>query len=107
MNVTKYEFSTEDLAFNAVEKAVIVVLWMVIQIPGNIMLVGLIQFDRLGGDPLKRRLLDQVRFEQSIQQLVSYFEKKYVHFLVVYTWLYDSSISESHNLKLIDHLCFV
>ena len=63
MNITKYEFSTEDLAFNAYEKVAIVVLWMVIQIPGNIMLVGLIQFDRLGGDPLKRRLLDQVRFK--------------------------------------------
>ena len=73
MNVSKYEFSTEDLAFNPVEKVVIVVLWLVIQIPGNVMLVGLIQFDRLGGDPLKRRLLDQVRFKQSIQQLVILF----------------------------------
>ena len=73
MNVIKYEFSTEDLAFNAVEKVVIVVLWMAIQIPGNVMLVGLIQFDRLGGDPLKRRLLDQVRFKLSIQQLVILF----------------------------------
>ena len=63
MNVTKYEFSTEDFAFNAVEKVVITVLWLVIQIPGNIMLVGLIQFDRLGGDPLKRRIQDQVRFK--------------------------------------------
>ena len=73
MNVIKYEFSTEDLAFNAVEKVVIVVLWIMIQIPGNVMLVGLIQFDRLGGDPLKRRLLDQVRFKLSIQQLVILF----------------------------------
>ena len=63
MNGTKYEFSTEDLAFNPVEKVVIVMVWLVIQIPGNVMLVGLIQFDRLGGDPLKRRLLDQVRFK--------------------------------------------
>ena len=60
MNVTKYEFSTEDFAFNAVEKVVIAALWLVIQIPGNVMLVGLIQFDRLGGDPLKRRIQDQV-----------------------------------------------
>ena len=63
MNVTKYEFSTEDLAFNTVEKIVIAVLWLVIQIPGNIMLMGIIQFDRLGGDPLKRRIQDQVRFK--------------------------------------------
>ena len=63
MNITKYEFSTEDLAFNAYEKVAIVVIWLVIQIPGNIMLVGLIQFHRLGGDPLKRRIQDQVRFK--------------------------------------------
>ena len=63
MNVTKYEFSTEDLAFNTVEKVVIVVLWLVIQIPGNIMLMGIIQFDRLGADPLKRGIQDQVRFK--------------------------------------------
>ena len=63
MNVTKYEFSTEDLSFNAFEKLGIVVMWLVIQIPGNIMLFGIIQFDRIGGDPLKRRIQDQVRFK--------------------------------------------
>ena len=63
MNITKYEFSTEDLSFNAFEKLGIVVMWLVIQIPGNIMLFGIIQFDRIGGDPLKRRIQDQVRFK--------------------------------------------
>ena len=62
MNITEYEFSSEDLYFNAFEKVAIVVLWLVIQIPGNIMLLGIIQFDRLGGDPLKRRIQDRVRF---------------------------------------------
>ena len=33
--------------------------------PGNGLLLGLIQFDRLGGDPLKRRILDQVSFQSS------------------------------------------
>ena len=61
MNVT--EFYTEDLSFNAFEKVAIVVLWLVIQVPGNIMLIGIIQFDRLGGDPLKRGIQDQVRFK--------------------------------------------
>ena len=60
MNVTKYEFSIEDLSFNIFEKIAIVVMWVVIQLPGNIMLLGIIQFDRLGGDPLKRRIQDQV-----------------------------------------------
>ena len=63
MNITQYEFSTEDLSFNAFEKLGIVVMWLVIQIPGNIMLFGIIQFDRIGGDPLKRRIQDQVRLK--------------------------------------------
>ena len=63
MNATKYELSTEDFSFNAFEKVAIAVLWLVIQVPGNIMLLGIIQFDRLGGDPLKRRIQDQVRFK--------------------------------------------
>ena len=63
MNVTKYEFSIEDLSFNIFEKIAIVVMWVVIQLPGNIMLLGIIQFDRLGGDPLKRRIQDQVRLK--------------------------------------------
>ena len=63
MNITRYEFSTEDLSFNAFEKLGIVVLWLAIQIPGNAMLFGIIQFDRLGGDPLKRRIQDQVRLK--------------------------------------------
>ena len=50
MNITKYEFSTEDISFNAFEKLGIVVMWLIIQIPGNIMLFGIIQFDRIGGD---------------------------------------------------------
>ena len=63
MNITQYEFSTEDLSFNAFEKLGILVMWLVIQIPGNIMLFGIIQFDRIGGDPLKRRIQDQVRLK--------------------------------------------
>ena len=63
MNITQYEFLTEDLSFNAFEKLGILVMWLVIQIPGNIMLFGIIQFDRIGGDPLKRRIQDQVRLK--------------------------------------------
>ena len=55
-----YEFVAEDLTFNTYEKIFIVLIWLIIQIPGNIMLLGLIQFDRYGNDPLKRRIHDQV-----------------------------------------------
>ena len=68
MNVTTYKFSidADDLSFNTFEKIVIVLLWLVIQIVGNTMLLGLIHFDWFGGDPLKRRLQDQVRSKQFV-----------------------------------------
>ena len=53
-------FSAENLTYNTMEKIFIVLIWLLVQIPGNIMLLGIIQFDRHGGDPLKRRIHDQV-----------------------------------------------
>ena len=53
-------FLTENLTYDTIEKIFIVLIWLLVQIPGNIMLFGIIQFDRHGGDPLKRRIHDQV-----------------------------------------------
>ena len=55
-------FTSEDVLLNISEKAIIVTLWLLIEVVGNVMLMGLIQFERLNGDPLKRRIVDQVRF---------------------------------------------
>ena len=42
------------------QKVIIGIIWFVTQTLGNGLLFGLIQFDRLGLDPLKRRITDQV-----------------------------------------------
>ena len=42
------------------EKVVCILVWLIIEVLGNGFLIGIIQFDRLGGDPLKRRITDQV-----------------------------------------------
>ena len=42
------------------QKVIIGIIWFVTQTFGNGLLFGLIQFDRLGLDPLKRRITDQV-----------------------------------------------
>ena len=42
------------------EKAVCILVWLIIEVLGNGFIIGIIQFDRLGGDPLKRRITDQV-----------------------------------------------
>ena len=53
----------QDQTLNILEKMCIFFFWFLIMFPGNGLLLGLIQFDRLGGDPLKRRILDQVSFQ--------------------------------------------
>ena len=55
-------FTSEDVVLNISEKAIIVTLWLLIELVGSVMLMGLIQFERLNGDPLKRRIVDRVRF---------------------------------------------
>ena len=54
MNFSEYSFSAENLTYDTIENIFIVLIWLLVQIPGNIMLFGIIQFDRHGGDPLKR-----------------------------------------------------
>lgn len=41
-------------------QVLIVILWILIEIPGNLMLIGLVKFEKFAGDPLKRRITDQV-----------------------------------------------
>ena len=56
------EFQSEEVLLIAIEKTIIVTLWLLIEVVGSILLIGLIQFERLYGDPCKRRIVDQVRF---------------------------------------------
>ena len=42
------------------DKALASAIWFVLEIPCNIGWLGVIQFDRFGGDPLKRRVTDRV-----------------------------------------------
>ena len=49
------------IEFSNSEKIMFLMEWFIIQVFGNALLLGLIEFDRFGGDPLKRRIIDQVR----------------------------------------------
>ena len=51
-----------DGDLNEIEVGIILVIWFSVQFFGNGLLIGLIQFDRFGEDPLKRRIIDQVSF---------------------------------------------
>ena len=63
------DITIEDSFLSIPEKLTMAFLWIVIELFGNGLLFGLIQFDRLGGDPLKRRIIDQVIyiFEKQIE----------------------------------------
>ena len=54
------EFEVMQVDLNMLECVIIMIIWILIQFLGNGLLLGLIQYDRLGGDPLKRRISDQV-----------------------------------------------
>ena len=44
-----FEFETEEIHLSILEKAIIVILWLLVMVLGNLMLIGLIQFERLSG----------------------------------------------------------
>ena len=44
-----------------VDRMIAGIFWILYTIPGNALMFGIVQFDRLGGDPLKRRITDQVK----------------------------------------------
>ena len=62
-NTSNTKFLSEDLELSNFEKVVIGVFWIMIVVIGNGFLIGIIQFDRFGGDPLKRRIVDKVSGE--------------------------------------------
>ena len=53
-----YSFEAQDITI--VEKVVAVVVWIYLEFISNPLYFGILQFERLGGDPLKRRITDQV-----------------------------------------------
>ena len=65
MNTTQTEeFSSLIVEEIEMEDRIIAgVLWILYTIPGNALMFGIVQFDRLGGDPLKRRITDQVTIQ--------------------------------------------
>lgn len=60
VNSSNVNLTTEDSEANIGKYFTITVLWTLIELIGNPLLVGLIQFERNQGDPLKRRLNDQL-----------------------------------------------
>ena len=54
------EFIVEENELGVAEKVLILLIWLLIETIGNGMHFGIIHFDIWAGDPLKRRISDQV-----------------------------------------------
>ena len=53
--------STDLEKSSNIEKVICILVWLIIQTLGNFLIIGIIQNERFGGDPLKRRITDQVK----------------------------------------------
>ena len=51
---------SENSDYTNAEKSFSISIWIMISVVGNAMLFGIVQNSRLRGDPLKRRITDQV-----------------------------------------------
>ena len=72
LEFTEVRFTVEGIELGIPEKVIIVLLWLLTETIGNGLLFGLIQFDIFAGDPLKRRITDQV----CTLDLFNYFGRK-------------------------------
>ena len=62
-------FTSEPSGLTMPEKIFCIWLWFIIEFLGNGLIIGTIQFDRFGGDPLKRRITDQVSCKKTLKIL--------------------------------------
>ena len=60
LNSTIEEFQGNAISFSLGEKMFMLIEWIPIITLGTVLNLLAIQFERFGGDPLKRRLIDQV-----------------------------------------------
>ena len=60
INITDLKTSIEVQDFTVFKKYSIFWIWLYMQFVSNPLFFGIVQFERKGGDPLKRRVTDQV-----------------------------------------------
>ena len=53
-------FNVDYLECSTLEKAIAFLIWILVAFFGNALIMGMMFYERLQGDPLKRRITDQV-----------------------------------------------
>ena len=59
-NSTCTMFNVDYLECSTLEKAIAFLIWILVAFFGNALIMGMMFYERLQGDPLKRRITDQV-----------------------------------------------
>ena len=60
-------FIVDPSGLDNLEKVFSCLLWIIINVPGNLLLFGMIQYEKKGRHPLKKRLTDQVTKISALQ----------------------------------------
>ena len=60
-------FKVDYLECSTLEKAIAFLIWILVAFFGNALIIGMMFYERLQGDPLKRRITDQVCMEKIIK----------------------------------------
>ena len=60
-NETVENFLSDEINFTWGEKILMAFEWILLETLANGLIFGMVQYERLGADPMKRRLTDQVR----------------------------------------------
>ena len=66
--VEKYLFN--EISFSWGEKVLMAFEWLFLEVLGNGLIFGMVQYERLGADPMKRRLTDQVSFKLTVSSVL-------------------------------------
>ena len=69
-NLTNFaNYTIEVPEVSVTERVLSFVTWFLTNSLGNGMMIGIVQFERFGGDPLKRRVTDQVSHSEQLMWL--------------------------------------
>ena len=92
-NFTNMEASLEVQDFTIAKKSIAILLWLYMQFVSNPLFIGICQFERNGGDPLKRRITDQV---SSFSDCILILDMLYLRCFPAVFKLFDNLDHQSH-----------
>ena len=95
--------STDLEKSSNIEKVICILVWLIIQTLGNFLIIGIIQYERFGGDPLKRRITDQVKKGKIVWVFLDNF---LLYFQAFHNEFHSPCNTKRHKPKYAFGICF-